>query len=237
MTPMTHSEIVLNYRNLLQRIDQWFSTAIDRYPEHIRCTEGCSGCCRGLFDITLLDAVLVRQGFELLPVTCREEVADKARKRLAELQRHWPDLAPPFLLNHRPEAEWEDLMPDDDETPCPLLDSQGRCLIYAHRPMTCRLHGLPLVDISGTVMHDEWCTENFTTVNPLTLPELIAPFDELFRREVSLGRELARELLGEVVFELDTLIPLAVLVDHTRFDWHSWWQANRAGLISQESAG
>ncbi len=27
---------------------------------------------------------------------------------------------------------------------CPALDSDGRCAIYAHRPVICRTHGLPL---------------------------------------------------------------------------------------------
>jgi len=228
---MKSTEIVPHYQNLLHHIDQWFSTAIDRYPEHIRCSGGCSGCCRGLFDITLLDAILLRQGFDLLPESSRDDVRQKCLERLMELQRLWPELSPPFMLNHRTEDEWEDLMPDDDETPCPLLDGQGRCMVYEHRPMTCRLHGLPLVDVSGTVMHDEWCTENFTTVNPLALPELTAPFEGIFRREVSLGRELTSKLLGETVFELDTLIPLAILVDYTGFDWQSWWHENRAELL------
>lgn len=228
---MILSEIVTRYQNLLQNIDQWFGTVIDRYPEHIRCTGGCSGCCRGLFDITLLDAILLRQGFDLLPESSRDDVRQKSLERLVELKRLWPELSPPFMLNHHTEDDWEELMPDDDETPCPLLDDQGRCMVYERRPMTCRLHGLPLVDISGTVMHDEWCTENFSKVNPLVMPGLAAPFDEIFRQEVYLGRELAKGLLGEVVLELDTLIPLAILVDYPAFDWQSWWRANRAGLL------
>jgi len=231
ITPNKLSEIVLHYQDLLQQIDQWFSDSVDRYPEHISCTGGCSGCCRGLFDVTLLDGVLLRQGLDLLSPPLRDEIRHKARQRLELLQRLWPELAPPFSLNHRTEDEWEDLMPDEDETPCLLLDDKGRCLVYEHRPMTCRLHGLPLVDVSGAVMHDEWCTENFTTVNPLALPGLTASFDEIFRREVFLGRELTSELLGEVVFELDTLIPLAILMDYAGFDWQSWWRASRAGLL------
>ncbi len=223
--------IVRQYRNLLHRIDGWFSAAIGRYPEHIRCAGGCSGCCRGLFDIPLLDAILLRQGFDLLPQARRIDIQEQGTARLAEMQRLWPDLAPPFMLNHRPEHDWEALMPDDDETPCPLLDDRGRCMVYEHRPMTCRLHGLPLVDVSGTVMHDEWCSENFTGLNPLALPELAAPFEEIFRHEVLLGRELTRQLLGETVFELDTLIPLAVLVDYQSFDWHTWWRGHRDRVL------
>ena len=33
---------------------------------------------------------------------------------------------------------------DDTTTVCPALDEGGRCAIYAHRPVICRTHGLPI---------------------------------------------------------------------------------------------
>jgi len=224
-------KILTQYKTVLEQIDVWFSAAIDRFPHEIRCADGCSGCCRSLFDITLLDATMLRQGVALLPPEVRQQVLAKADKRLEQLQAIWPDLSSPFMLNDHPEDTWEELMPDEDETPCVLLDSKGRCMVYAYRPMTCRLHGLPLVDINGEVMHDEWCTENFTAMDPLGRTELSAPFSDIFSREVSLGREFTRALLGEVVYELDTLIPLALLVDYSTFDWKHWWRINRERFL------
>ncbi len=220
------------YGELLAVIDSWYAGAATAYPEHVRCGKGCSGCCRGLFDITLLDAALLQYGFARLPESVRCTVLVKAKQRLEQLQRRWPELSPPFILNLRPETEWEELMPDDDETPCPLLDDNGHCLVYAYRPMTCRLHGMPLIDRSGEVMHDEWCTENFTTVNPLQLPSLSAPFADIFRQEGALDRRFSHEVLGHAVSELDTFIPLALLYDITLFDWKLWWQNNHAALIA-----
>lgn len=231
MQPSENSTLIDGYRLLLEQIDSWFVAAIDKYSQHIRCASGCSGCCRGLFDITLLDAALLRQGCELLSSDVRAELLLKAQQRLSQLQGIWPELAPPFMLNHRPAEEWHELMPEDDETPCVLLDSTGRCLVYAFRPMTCRLHGLPHVDASGEIMDDTWCTENFTDTDPLALPELAAPFKDLFRQEVLLGRELSRELLGEMIYELDTFIPLALLVDYNNFDMAEWWINNRTRLL------
>lgn len=219
------------YQQLLQRIDTWFAASRGRFPEHIRCGNGCSGCCRGLFDITILDGALLQHGFGQLPGNIRTEVLQKAQLKLEQLQLTWPELAPPYILNLRTEEEWEQLMPDDDETPCPLLDPDGHCLIYPYRPMTCRLHGLPLVDLSGEVMHDEWCTENFTSIDPLHAVELRAPFDEIFRHEVALGRHFTKELLGEIVHEMDTFIPLALLTDFLGFPWQHWWIANRMKLL------
>lgn len=224
------NSILKSYEQLLHVVDSWFSSVSSRFPEHVACVDGCSGCCRGLFDITIPDAALLQQGFTQLSENVRAGILDKARKRLEKLQAIWPELAPPFILNLRPEQDWEELMPDEDETPCPLLDENGRCLVYAYRPMTCRLHGLPLVDLSGEIMHDEWCTENFATVDPLGLPGLSAPFRDIFRQEAAHDRLANQKLLGEAVHELDTFIPLALLYDINLFDWRGWWNDHRAAF-------
>lgn len=207
------NDLLQRYARLLEEIDSWFSGCLAARPDDVRCHLGCSGCCRGLFDITLLDALLLQQGVALLNENFQHQLRSRAHERLLELRRSWPEFDQPFLLNYRPEEDWEALMPDDDETPCLLLDSRGRCRVYDHRPMTCRLHGLPLVDVSGEVMHNEWCSENFTALDPLRLPELRGEFDRFIREEVRLGRELSQRLFGRIHYELDTLIPTALLLE------------------------
>lgn len=206
-------EVVDKYKELLERVDAWFSRSMELYPEQIACASGCSACCRSLFDITLLDAFYLKAGFEKLPLETRERVLEKCRERVRQMQEQWPEFDHPYLLNHRPEEEWEVHMPDEDETPCVLLGDDGRCLVYTHRPMTCRLHGLPLIDKDGEVMHDEWCTMNFVEEDPLRLEGLAAPFDEMLHREVALFREFTERLLGERIGEMDTFIPAALLID------------------------
>lgn len=220
------------YNALLKEVDRWFAGCLERHPGEITCTSGCCDCCCSLFDITLLDAWHLKSGFDRLPEQLRRPALAKAEARLAGLHQVWPDLAAPYILNLRPEEEWSALMSDEDETPCPLLADNGSCLVYDHRPMTCRLHGLPLIDISGEIMHDEWCTMNFAGCgDPLALPGLAGEFDRLFREEVRLGRQFTGQLLGEVVHELDTFIPTALLVDFTRFDWDGWWQRHRNRIM------
>ncbi|GFO63451.1 hypothetical protein GMPD_13700 [Geomonas paludis] len=204
---------------MLAQVDDWFARCMTAHPEHIACQGGCSGCCRGTFDITLLDAYYLKRGFDALADEVKERVLVKCRQRLTLMRQQWPELDHPFVLNYRPEEDWELLMPDEDETPCVLLGEDGRCLVYQHRPMTCRLHGIPLVDTEGEVMHDEWCTMNFTAVDPLELPALTAPFDAIFTEEVALFRDFTQKLLGQRVSELDTFIPLALMIDFDRFDW------------------
>ncbi|HJV34274.1 YkgJ family cysteine cluster protein [Geomonas sp.] len=206
-------EILKEFKRLLSQVDEWFGRCLERYPEKIACRTGCSGCCRALFDITLLDAYYLRLGFDQLPAEIRQKVLVKVEARLAVMREHWPEFDQPFLLNYRPEEDWELLMPEEDETPCVLLGDDGRCLVYEHRPMTCRLHGIPLIDSSGEVMHEDWCTENFPGEDPLELPELQAPFEAMLRQEVELFRQFTQQLLGKRLSELDTFIPTALLID------------------------
>jgi len=211
--------ILEEYRSLLEELDAWFAGCIDRSaPGLIRCGEGCSACCRGLFDITLLDARLLQEGFRSLPGAVRAAVLDRARPRLAELTARWPGFGPPYLLNDLPDEEWTE-MPEGDETLCPLLGEGGRCLVYAWRPMTCRLHGLPNIDLSGESFADTWCSLNFIEDNPLERSELRWGFRDNFTREIVLFREFAKGLLGFPVNELDTFIPTALFIEFEATDW------------------
>ncbi|MDY0189808.1 MAG: YkgJ family cysteine cluster protein [Desulfuromonas sp.] len=203
-----------HYLQLLHRVDTWFGQCLAVAPLDISCTEGCSACCRGLFDITLLDAYLLQSGFQHLPATQRSAVLTRVHWRLEQLQQQWPQLQPPYILNLLPNQQWME-MPEDDLTPCPLLGADGLCLLYDYRPLTCRLHGLAQVDVSGEVFSDGWCTLNFTSRNPLAVPELRAPFREFFQREVQLLSRFSQQLLGRSHVELDTFIPLALLIDFT----------------------
>jgi Fe-S-cluster containining protein len=225
---MNLDDILKRYAELLAGIDRWYARCQAAFPGEVRCGKGCSGCCRGLFDITLLDAWYLKEGFDRLPDEVRLVVRERAGDRLEGLKTIWPELAPPFMLNCRPEEDWDLLMPDDDESPCVLLGDDGRCLVYEHRPMTCRLHGLPLIDLDGTVMHDEWCTENFADRSPLEEAGLRAGFTAMFREEVLLFRMLESLLLKQDIMELDTFIPLALLVDFGRFDWEEWGRGFKA---------
>ncbi len=213
MNRSEREEIYAAYGRLLSSVDAWFARCMATQGGRIACRNGCAGCCRGLFDITLLDAWYLKRGFDRLDEGSRETVLSKCRDRLVRMREQWPELAPPYLLNYRPEEEWDALMPDDDETPCVLLSDEGCCLLYDHRPMTCRLHGIPLVDLSGAVMHDEWCTLNFTDVDPLQLPELRGEFNRIFCDELTLFQRLTADMLQEKFNELDTFIPLALLIE------------------------
>ena len=208
------NDLLERYGELLREVDRWFSGCIRRHGDRIACSRGCSACCRGLFDITILDALYLKSGIDALPEAVQHSLRMKASDRLASLTARNPAFVEPWILNRIPEEEWEELMPEAEETPCLLLGEDGTCLVYGQRPMTCRLNGIPLFDTSGEAIMDEWCTLNFRGVDVAALPEDIRhPFLDLFAQELLLFRDLTRRLLGEAINEMDTFIPAAVLLD------------------------
>jgi len=211
---MVETVSILNrYQELLSEVDTWFSHCSLVAGTQISCQRGCSACCRGLFDITLLDARLLRQGFDGLPADVKQQVLLRAQQSIAGIRTFWPDYDHPYLFNGYPEEEWDLVMPEDDETPCPLLGQDGLCLVYECRPMTCRLNGIPMVDSSGEVLFDEWCSLNFAAVDPLQMQELRFHFNDIFTQEQLLFREFTKRLFCTALNELDTVIPAAVLIN------------------------
>lgn len=201
------------YGALLEEVDDWFRRCLELHPEMIACRNGCSECCRGLFDITLLDAFYLKRGFDMLPEPLKTELAREATRRLEQLSEVNPAFVEPWLLNGIPEEQWDELMPEEDETPCLLLSDTGGCLVYDYRPMTCRLNGIPLIDVSGEELFDEWCTLNFTGEDPRHLDDLRFGFTDLFTRELLLFQELVRILTGTARNEVDLFIPAAVVLE------------------------
>ncbi len=86
---------------------------------------GCEdNCCRTRFrHHTLVEYAYLQRGLRGLDRALRHEVTGRARDYRLALQR--------AESRHTPFRHW-----------CPL-NHDGRCILYAFRPMICRLHGLP----------------------------------------------------------------------------------------------
>ncbi len=204
--------LIAAYREVLAQADHWFDDAATALGPMLGCHIGCCDCCRGLFDITLPDAVVLQIGFQQLDGHWQQRVLQRCRQRRDLLQQQWPELQAPYLLNHLHNRPWQ-TMPEQDATPCPLLDDQGSCLVYAWRPLTCRLHGFPQIDVDGEVFSECCCPYNEEAVTCSTRDVQRGPFRELFTREAQLIRRVNQLLTAQYLYELDTFIPLAFLID------------------------
>jgi Fe-S-cluster containining protein len=127
--------MLTRYKDLCAAWDAEFQRNREIYGARLRCGPGCSDCCHQLFQITEIEAGVIRSGVNTLPVEQREVLLARARAYLPARQ----------ALSSRigvTEA-WGSLPPQGARLACPAL-IDGICAIYEHRPLICRKFGIPL---------------------------------------------------------------------------------------------
>lgn len=121
-------------RRLLEEIASAMADAVSRGG--VACRRGCIECCRGPFEITMLDALRLEAGLHELSQT------DAARAQSVM-------------------ARAEECVSGDagsEDRLCPVLDPEtGECDLYEARPVTCRLFGPATRTIEGGVAACELC--------------------------------------------------------------------------------
>jgi Fe-S-cluster containining protein len=130
------------YEVLLKTADELFNKVQKEYPEEVKCKQGCADCCYALFDLTLIEALYIKHHFDKcfdgMEREKRLEIANKIDRALYKLKRK----AYKDLEAGREEAEiLRDLA--EKKVKCPFLNDEETCDLYAHRPITCRIYGIP----------------------------------------------------------------------------------------------
>lgn len=161
------------YRDLLQQLDDWFSRATARHPGVIPCRAGCSACCHGPFDISVADALMVKEAVARLGGEVREEVERRAGAQVDLMRELQPEWDTGLGLGGISEEEFDRISIAMADLPCPLLDDAGACRIYADRPMICRMIGLGVVTPTGRVIENACpIAEEFPVYNMLPPEQL-----------------------------------------------------------------
>ena len=141
-----------DYRKILERADEHFSSVMRSQPQNLQCGAGCSLCCYGLFEIGSGDVPIIAEGLASLPPARRRMIIMRAQE-IVDASQH------PNLRECSPE-EKEAFFERTRSTRCPNLDDAGLCMMYEHRPLVCRTFGLPLRD--GRKYLGDICELNFT---------------------------------------------------------------------------
>jgi len=145
----------MTYRELLEHLDAWFARGRAAAPPGVvPCRSGCSACCHGLFDISAADAELLAEGVAALPEAERAALQARAEAQLEQCAELAPGWAAPWDVEALPEEAFDALCEQLARAPCPVLGPDGACSLYAHRPATCRMTGLPMQTISGPLENE-----------------------------------------------------------------------------------
>ncbi len=166
-----------DYPALLAEVDAWYRSVQAAHPDQVPCRKGCRDCCIGLFDVSLADRDLLREGLAQADPETREDIRARAEALVGRLRQIEPRLGE--TLDGWSPGEIDDLCDAVGDVECPVLGREGECRLYGHRPLTCRMSGVPVVDLSGTTVYPEGCAK--CTLRPKDAPRLDC--ERISRRE------------------------------------------------------
>jgi len=135
-------EHFVKYEALVHMVDGVFERVKKEYPKEVFCRKKCSDCCYAIFDLTLIEALYLKDKF-LKKFTGREknsltEIAGKTDRVLTKMKRN----AYKEVKSGANELEILGKM-SQERVRCPLLGKDDLCVMYEHRPITCRVYGIP----------------------------------------------------------------------------------------------
>ena len=137
-------------RELVQIVDAAAADAARRAGSWLKCAPGCTQCCVGVFAISQLDALRLRQGLAELAQSDPDRAASvlsRAQDAVRRLSAEFPGDANTGILDEALEEQFENFANDE---PCAALDpATGLCDLYAARPVTCRVFGPALQTADG----------------------------------------------------------------------------------------
>ncbi len=154
---------------------------IDRAYEEVASEYGfsCQGCedncCRTVFyHYSLIEYFGVLEGFDRLPEQKQQEALQRAKQYVAELNRF-----------RTKETEMKRMCP---------INFDGLCGIYEHRPLICRIHGVPGIlrhPVKGTRVFSG--CQRFEILHPDKDPKRLDR-TEFFTKIATIETRLRREM-------------------------------------------
>jgi len=139
---MNLREHFVKYEAVVHIADGVFDRVKKEFPKEVFCREKCSDCCYAIFDLTLIEALYLKDKF-LKKFIGKEkndliEIAGKTDRVLTKMKRE----AYKEVKNGANELDIVGKM-SQERVRCPLLGENDLCVIYEHRPITCRVYGIP----------------------------------------------------------------------------------------------
>ncbi|MBX3332361.1 MAG: YkgJ family cysteine cluster protein [Nitrospira sp.] len=131
---------------LFGKTARWFERVNASLLESLPCTKGCSGCCVGLFPVTILDRLEIQRGLRSFPDEHRRRIERAAAEQVTALTVAAPQLSANPFIDQWMEEDVDRIIERFEAWPCPALEPDGTCGLYEFRPLVCRSMGVPQDD-------------------------------------------------------------------------------------------
>lgn len=160
------------YAQLVRLADDTFDRIKRAHPESVSCTQGCSDCCHAVFDVALIEALYINARFErTFEADARERLLEKANR--ADRQAFAMKRQVSRAMQAGNDARHIMNVVAAQRLRCPFLNAVDGCDIYAFRPITCRLYGVPTAiqgeghtcGRSGFAQGNKYTTVNLDRIN------------------------------------------------------------------------
>jgi Fe-S-cluster containining protein len=190
------------YEQLVSHMDQIFNQMKEQYPECVTCHVGCDECCYALFDLSLIEAMYIHDKFyRLLDEKQQKQILEKAEavdRQIHVIKRK------AFKASQEGREEKEIMMDiAREKIGCPLLNEDNQCVLYEHRPITCRIYGLP------TAIGEKSHTCGKTRFEEgVTYPTI--KIDQLYERLLNLSKEWTTKIGTRFSQLHEILVPLSM---------------------------
>ncbi len=135
---MDFSYLLEPYDDLVAKADQGFQRIESEFAECVKCEPHCADCCHAVFGLFLIEAVFLKLDFDKLD----EDKKMAALKRADEAAREF-EVLERTMKEFEGDPQMSAYSMARARIRCPLLDDNNECILYPHRPTTCRVYGIP----------------------------------------------------------------------------------------------
>ncbi len=199
---LDYSQTFGKYEAFVNQLESLTSRVKADYPENFLCREQCADCCQAVFDLSLIESVYINlHFFHGLTKEKQEQIlerAERADRKFYQLKRKV------HKMMTQEGAREEEVLSRlaEERIRCPFLNDRDLCDLYEHRPLTCRVYGLPTsIQGKGFTCGRSGFTQgvSYPTVN----------MDRLHQRLLVLSRDLLEEIQAADPQKAIELVPLS----------------------------
>ncbi len=198
------NEHFVKYEALVEMVDAVFNRVKDEYPKEVFCREKCSDCCYAIFDMTLIEALYIKDRFQkTFSGKDKNDIIERAGKTDRVLVKMKRD-AYKKVKEGADQLEIVGRM-SQERVRCPLLGEDNLCVMYDNRPITCRVYGIP----TSTAGVSHICGRtNFDQGKPYPTLNM----DKIYTQLQLLSAELIKDINSEKIRMHEMLVPVSMAI-------------------------